>query len=174
MHKVFNYFWEPSIDLMICPSYFYQYVIFLSDPAVRIWYYWGLRAACLNAVDSKRHNILVWFLRSQIIHEPSPLALTAWVFYLFTYIDQTCPRCSFNEASITWVCFVILQILIYPSAPPETILCPSDVAVTEVHPWLCASLITYNNLPDWGKKALIFPSDHPDMIDLPSCIKNTL
>ncbi len=68
------------------------------------------------------------------MQDPSPLALTACELSLLTSIDQTCPRCYLSEAYITWVCLVILQILIYPYAPPEIILCPSDVAVTDVQP----------------------------------------
>lgn len=90
----------------------------------------------MKAVDSNKQSTLVWFLRSQIMQDPSPLALTACVFSLLIYIDQTCPLCSFKEASITCVCFVILHILISPSAPPEIILYPLDVAVTDVQPWL--------------------------------------
>lgn len=174
MSMVFNYFYEHSIDLIICPSYFYQYVIFLSDPVVKIWYYSELSKACLNAVDSNKHKSLVWDLRSHIMQEPSPLAETAWLLSLLIWIDQTRLLCYLSEASMTWVCLVIFQILISPSAPPEIILFPSFVAVTDVHPWLWASLITYSNFPDCGKKALIFPSLHPEIRDFPSCIKNTL
>lgn len=171
---VFNYLSDPSIDRMIVPSYFSQYVTFLSEPAVRIWYSSLFRRACLNAVDSKRHNNRVWDLRSQMIHEPSPLADTAWELSLLIWMDHTLLRCSLREVYMTWVCFDNFHILIYPSAPPEIILVPSEVAVTAVHPWLWASLMTKSNFPDWGRKALIFPSLQPDMIDFPSCIKNTL
>jgi len=37
---------------------------------------------------------------------------------------------------------------------------------------LWASFIKYSNFPDCGKKALIFPSDHPETIDLPSLMKS--
>lgn len=76
------------------------------------------------------------------MHDPSPLAETACELSLLIWIDQTLLLCSFNEASMTCVCFEILQIRIYPSAPPEMILVPSEVAVTDVHPWLWASLMT--------------------------------
>ena len=173
MSRVFSSFCDPSMERMICPSYFSQYVIFLSDPAVRIWYYSVLSMACLKAVDSKRHSNLVLLLRSQMMQEPSLLALTAWELSRLIWIDHTLLRCSFIDASITCVCLVIFQILISPSAPPDIMRSPSEVAVTAVQPWLWASLMTYSNFPDCGKKALILPSDHPEMMDFPSCIKAT-
>jgi hypothetical protein len=77
-----------------------------------------------------------------MIQEPSLLALTACVLSLLIWIDHTRLLCYFKDASMNCVCFVIFHILIYPSAPPEMILYPSDVVVTAVHPWLWASLIT--------------------------------
>lgn len=45
--------------------------------------------------------------------------------------------------------------------------------VNDVQPCICASFITYINLPDYGKNALILPSDHPLTILLPSFINAT-
>ena len=65
----------------------------------------GVRAANLEkrlkAVLSKRHKILVWDLRSQMIQDPSPLAETACELSLLIWMDQTLLLCSFNEASMT-------------------------------------------------------------------------
>lgn len=119
------------------------------------------------------HKSLECFLRSHKIQDPSLLADTAWLLSLLTWMDQTLLRCYFKETSITWVCLVTFQIRIYPSAPPEIILYPSEVIVTEVQPWLWASLITKSSFPDWGRKALILPSDHPERILFPSCEKHT-
>ena len=90
--------------------------------------------ACLKAVDSNRQRTLVLLFKSQIMQEPSLLALTAWVLSLLIWIDQTLLLCSFKDASMNCVCLVIFQILIYPSAPPEIILSPSEVVVTAVQP----------------------------------------
>ena len=98
--------------------------------------------ACLKAVVSNMHSSLECFFRSQIMHDPSLLADTACELSLLTWIDHTRLRCSFSETYITCVCLVSFQMRISPSAPPEIILSPSDVEVTAVHPWLCASLMT--------------------------------
>ena len=71
-----------------------------------------------------------------MMHDPSLLADTAWELSLLTWMDQTLLRCSLRDTYIIWVCLVIFQILISPSAPPEMILSPSAVEVTAVHPWL--------------------------------------
>lgn len=60
--------------------------------------------------------------KSQIIHDPSALALTAYSLFLLTYIDQTLPLCSFIDAFITYVYFPISHTLTSPSDPPEIIL----------------------------------------------------
>ncbi len=101
-------------------------ITFLSDPVVSNWDSSGWYKTYLKSVFSNKQFILVKDLRSQIMQDPSALALTAYslffltwklnliidqffMIYLFiklienevTYILHTRPLCSFNEASIT-------------------------------------------------------------------------
>ena len=66
--------------------------------------------ACLKAVDSKRQSNLVLLLRSQMMQEPSLLALTACELSRLIWIDHTLLLCSFIDASITCVCLVIFAL----------------------------------------------------------------
>jgi len=65
-----------------------------------------------------------------------------------------------------------------PSVPPEMTFSQSNVTQIHVHPptnfskALWALSIIQNNFPLYGKNDLIFPSLHPDTIDLPSLINS--
>lgn len=92
---------------------------------------------------SNKQVTLVNVFKSQIIQDPSALALTAWsLFFLifiklkviYTYMLHTLPLCSFMEASITWVYFPIFHTLTSPSEPPEIILDPFEVVHMAVTP----------------------------------------
>lgn len=83
-----------------------------------------------------------------MIQDPSAEAETAYSLFFLTCIDHTLPLCSFIEACITYVYLPIFQTLTSPSEPPEIILEQSEVLVIALTPWIWASVITYNNLPD--------------------------
>ena len=51
-----------------------------------------------------------------------------------------------------WVCIPMRQMRTSPSMPPETMREQSFVGASAVTPWLCASLIAYSSLPDWGQE----------------------
>lgn len=95
---------------------------FLSLPVVSNWLSSGWYSTILNKVLSNRHITLVKDLRSQIIQEPSALALTAYSLFLLTWIDHTLPLCSFIDDFITYVYLPISQTLTSPSDPPDIIL----------------------------------------------------
>lgn len=101
------------------------------------------------------------------MHEPSVETDTARLSSWDRMMQETRDLCSFRLVFILWTVGSMDQTLISPSAPPEMRppFCRHTMAET---PWLCASLICYNSLPDLGANALILPSDQPDTTDVPS------
>ena len=121
------------------------------------------------------------FLRCQRIMVPSSEE-DAHLFSLVTSVMQTWvigPLWTFYADWSFLVCFPIFHSLTSPSEPPEIMLSQSLVEQRQVtppnvlSPGLWASLMIQKSFPLYGRKALIFPSVHPEMRLLPSDMKST-